>query len=60
MDTVNITPKCSVLYKHIMFVFESEFYLSDLPNDLRLAMLKSELVTINYQLRLVDMDELCN
>ena len=28
MDMVNSTAKCSVLYKHIKFVFESEYYLT--------------------------------
>ena len=48
MDTVNSTPKCSVLYKHIKFVFEIEFYISYLPNDLRLAM--SKIRTCNHKL----------
>ena len=48
MDMVNSTAKCSVLYKHIKFVFEREFYLTHLPYQLRLAM--SRIRTCNHKL----------
>ena len=48
IDMVNSTAKCSVLYKHIKFVFEREYYLSHLPYDLRLAM--SRIRTCNHKL----------
>ena len=48
MEAVNITPKCSVLYKHIKFVFEREFYLTYLPYELRIAM--SKIRTCNHKL----------
>ena len=48
MDMVNSTAKCSVLYKHIKFVFEREYYLSHLPYQLRLAM--SRIRTCNHKL----------
>ena len=48
MESVNTTPKCSVLYKHIKFIFESEFYLSHLPPNLRLAL--SRIRTCNHKL----------
>ena len=48
MAEVNTANKCSVLYKHIKFVFEREYYLSHLPYDLRLAM--SRIRTCNHKL----------
>ena len=48
MESVTTTPKCSVLYKHIKFIFESEFYLSHLPPNLRLAL--SRIRTCNHKL----------
>ena len=48
MAEVNTAAKCSVLYKHIKFVFEREYYLSHLPYDLRLAM--SRIRTCNHKL----------
>ena len=48
MDMVNSTAKCSVIYKHIKFVFEREYYLTHLPFQLRLAM--SRIRTCNHKL----------
>ena len=48
MDKVNTSRKCEVLYKHIKPVFEREYYLSNLPHDLRLAL--SRIRTCNHKL----------
>ena len=45
---VNNTDKCEVLYKHIKSNFETEYYLSNLPNVLRLAL--SRIRTCNHKL----------
>ena len=47
-DQVNNAPKCSVLYKHIKPIFEREFYISNLPYNLRLAL--SRIRTCNHKL----------
>ena len=45
---VNNAPKCSILYKHIKVDFECEYYLTNLPYNLRLAM--SRIRTCNHRL----------
>ena len=45
---VNNAPKCSILYKHIKVVFGCEYYLTNLPYNLRLAM--SRIRTCNHRL----------
>ena len=34
---INEMPKCSTLYKHIKTVFEREYYVNNLPHNLRIA-----------------------
>ena len=48
MDKVNSSSKCSVLYKHIKYIFEREYYLPELPQNLRLAL--SRIRTCNHKL----------
>ena len=45
---VNNSPKCSILYKRIKVDFECEYYLINLPYNLRLAM--SRIRTCNHRL----------
>ena len=45
---VNESPKCSALYKHIKHIFEREYYLENLPDNLRLAI--SRIRTSNHRL----------
>ena len=45
---VNNSPKCSTLYKHIKLNFASEYYLTNLPYNLRIAM--SRIRTCNHRL----------
>ena len=45
---VNNAPKCSILYKHIKVVFEREYYLTNLPYNLRIAM--ARIRTCNHRL----------
>ena len=40
--------KCSILYKHIKTVFESEYYLTNLPHNLRVSL--SKIRTCNHRL----------
>ena len=47
-NQVNNAPKCSILYKHIKVSFEGEYYLTNLPYNLRLAM--SSIRTCNHKL----------
>ena len=47
-DNVNTAPKCSVLYKHVKVIFEREYYITSLPNNLRRAI--SRIRTCNHKL----------
>ena len=47
-ENINGSTKCSVLYKHIKPIFEREYYLSHLPYNLRLALLRIR--TCNHKL----------
>ena len=48
MNRINEAAKCSVLYKHIKTVFESEYYLSHIPYNLRVAL--ARIRTCNHKL----------
>ena len=47
-ESVQNTPSCQTLYKHIKSLFEPEFYLNKLPDSLRLCI--SKFRTLNHRL----------
>ena len=47
-DSVQNTSSCQSLYKHIKFLFEPKFYLSKLPESLRVYI--SKFRTLNHRL----------
>ena len=47
-ESVQNSPSCQSLYKHIKFLFEPEFYLSKLPDSLRIYI--SKFRTTNHRL----------